>query len=82
MTDSPATPSDALLTGLAEYQNEVYLRGLAGEVPPWPVDAVSLESAAYERMTPEAVGYVAGGAGSDASRIHARLQHVANLRVG
>jgi L-lactate dehydrogenase (cytochrome) len=67
MTDSPATPSDALLTGLAEYQNEVYLRGLAGEVPPWPVDAVSLESAAYERMTPEAVGYVAGGAGSEST---------------
>jgi lactate 2-monooxygenase len=67
MTESPATPSDALLTGLAEYQNEVYLRGLAGEVPPWPVDAASLESAAYEQMTPEAVGYVAGGAGSEST---------------
>jgi L-lactate dehydrogenase (cytochrome) len=70
MTDHPAeasAPLDALTSGLAEYQNEVYLHGLASEVPAWPMDAASLESKAYEQMTPEAVGYVAGGAGSEST---------------
>jgi L-lactate dehydrogenase (cytochrome) len=67
MPENPAQPSDSLLTGLAEHQNEIYLRGLGGEVPPWPVDAASLESLAYEGMAPEAVGYVAGGAGSEST---------------
>jgi lactate 2-monooxygenase len=67
MPENPAQPSDSLLTGLAEHQNEIYLRGLGGEVPRWPVDAASLESLAYEGMAPEAVGYVAGGAGSEST---------------
>jgi L-lactate dehydrogenase (cytochrome) len=57
------TDNQPNLPGLAEYQNEIYLRGLGGEVPKLPVSAERLEKAAYDAMTAEAVGYVAGGAG-------------------
>jgi isopentenyl diphosphate isomerase/L-lactate dehydrogenase-like FMN-dependent dehydrogenase len=46
------------------YQNEIYLSGLAGERPALPLSLARLEAAAYEAMTPEARGYVEGGAGS------------------
>ncbi|MCG8917135.1 lactate 2-monooxygenase [Actinokineospora sp. PR83] len=48
----------------AGYQNEIYGRGLAGEVPPFTTDATRLEAAAAEVMAPGPFGYVAGGAGS------------------
>ena len=64
MTDSDQQPPQPQAPGLAEYQNEIYLRGLGGETPAYPVSASGLEQAAYGKMTPEAVGYVAGGAGS------------------
>ncbi|KAA9165779.1 alpha-hydroxy-acid oxidizing protein [Amycolatopsis acidicola] len=49
------------------YQNEIYLRGLAGTKPEFTTDLTALEQAAAEVLTPEALGYVAGGAGSGAS---------------
>jgi lactate 2-monooxygenase len=48
-----------------DFQNEIYLQGLGGQVPPWPVSVVELERRAYEVMTREAVGYVAGAAGAE-----------------
>ena len=48
----------------ANYQNEIYLNGLGQQRPAHPVGSQSLEKAAYESMTPEARGYVEGGAGS------------------
>ncbi|MDQ3405196.1 MAG: lactate 2-monooxygenase [Actinomycetota bacterium] len=48
----------------AGYQNEIYLRGLADERPPFTTDATGLEAAARERLEPGPFGYVAGGAGS------------------
>lgn len=53
------------VAGLAEYQNEVYLRGLGGEKPAYPVGWRRLEADAYAAMTPEAAGYVAGGASGE-----------------
>jgi isopentenyl diphosphate isomerase/L-lactate dehydrogenase-like FMN-dependent dehydrogenase len=47
------------------YQYEIYLRGLAGERPDLPVALDELERRAREEMTPEAYGYVAGGAGAE-----------------
>jgi lactate 2-monooxygenase len=61
-TSEPAAPP---APGLAEYQNEIYLRGLGGETPAYPIAVDELERAAYAAMTPEAVGYVAGGAGAE-----------------
>ncbi|PPK68986.1 alpha-hydroxy-acid oxidizing protein [Actinokineospora auranticolor] len=48
----------------AHYQNEIYLRGLADEVPPFTTDTTRLEQAAEAAMAPAPFGYVAGGAGS------------------
>ena len=48
---------------MSDYQNEVYLSGLVGEVPTFPCDYPSLEAKAREVLAPEAFGYVAGSAG-------------------
>ncbi len=47
------------------YQNEIYLGGLGGQKPELPISYSDLETKAREVMTPEAYGYVAGGAGSE-----------------
>jgi lactate 2-monooxygenase len=49
----------------ADYQNEVYLNGLGGQTPAYPVGWQALESAGQAAMTPQALGYVAGGAGGE-----------------
>jgi isopentenyl diphosphate isomerase/L-lactate dehydrogenase-like FMN-dependent dehydrogenase len=49
----------------AGYQNEIYLAGLGGTVPDLPITYAGLEERARETFTPEAYGYVAGGAGSE-----------------
>ncbi|MEU0514090.1 lactate 2-monooxygenase [Amycolatopsis sp. NPDC006125] len=49
------------------YQNEIYLHGLGGTKPPFTTDPARLAESAREVMTPEAYGYVAGGAGSGAT---------------
>jgi len=49
----------------ADFQNEVYLKGLLGELPTLPFGWREMEAAAYDAMTPGAVGYVAGGAGAE-----------------
>ena len=51
--------------GFADYQNEVYLNGLGGTTPAHPAGWRDLEAAAQKAMTPEAWGYVAGGAGGE-----------------
>ena len=49
----------------ASYQYEIYLDGLSSKTPEFPISVVELERRAYEQMTPEAHGYVAGAAGSE-----------------
>ncbi|MDQ0379672.1 lactate 2-monooxygenase [Amycolatopsis thermophila] len=49
------------------YQNEIYLHGLGGTKPPFTTDPTRLAESAREVLTPEAYGYVAGGAGSGAT---------------
>jgi lactate 2-monooxygenase len=49
----------------ANHQNEIYLQGLAGATPSYPVDVGELERRAAEVMTPQALGYVAGAAGAE-----------------
>jgi lactate 2-monooxygenase len=50
-----------------DFQLEIYLAGLSGEVPHLPITAAELEAAAREVLTPEAYGYVAGSAGTEAT---------------
>jgi isopentenyl diphosphate isomerase/L-lactate dehydrogenase-like FMN-dependent dehydrogenase len=49
----------------ADYQNEVYLNGLADQTPAFPVGWRDLEAAGLAAMTPQARGYVSGGAGGE-----------------
>lgn len=59
---SPEAPKD-----WSAFQYEIYLNGLAGAVPQLPTDLTRLEQWAEERLSPEAVGYVAGSAGDGKS---------------
>ena len=53
------------MTAFADFQNEVYLKGLFGEQPTLPFGWRELQAAAEQVMTPGAVGYVSGGAGGE-----------------
>jgi lactate 2-monooxygenase len=52
---------------LGSYQNEIYLQGLADQVPMFTTDGTRLEEAARGTLEPGPFGYVAGGAGSGAT---------------
>ncbi len=49
----------------ANFQFEIYGQGLGGQTPNLPVAAGELQERAREHLSPEAYGYVAGGAGSE-----------------
>jgi lactate 2-monooxygenase len=51
----------------ANYQNEIYLAGMEGVRPEFPVEPAALETAAAGVFTPEAFGYVAGSAGTEST---------------
>ena len=51
----------------ATYQNEIYLQGLGGQLPPFTTDPESLEASARERLGPGPFWYVAGAAGTGAT---------------
>ncbi|MFF1378900.1 alpha-hydroxy-acid oxidizing protein [Streptomyces sp. NPDC058308] len=48
-----------------DYQDEIYLDGLRGVVPAYPMSYDELESRAQAAMAPSVVSYVAGGAGDE-----------------
>ncbi|WP_406205532.1 lactate 2-monooxygenase [Streptomyces decoyicus] len=48
----------------ADFQYEIYLRGMTGAVPRLPTDLTRLEELAERRLGPGPVGYVAGSAGT------------------
>jgi lactate 2-monooxygenase len=64
MSDAEA-PVGAQL--FADFQYEIYGRGLVGERPALPIATAELEQRARELLSPEAFGYVAGGAGTEAT---------------
>ncbi len=49
------------------YQNEIYLQGLGGQLPPFTTDPTRLEGLAREAFESGPFGYVAGGAGAGAT---------------
>jgi isopentenyl diphosphate isomerase/L-lactate dehydrogenase-like FMN-dependent dehydrogenase len=51
----------------ANAQYEIYLQGVAGKVPEFPITYRDLERRAKKLLTSGAYGYVAGGAGSEAT---------------
>jgi lactate 2-monooxygenase len=58
---------DKVTGQFAAYQNEIYLQGLAGNVPPFTTDPEALEASARERLGPGPFWYVAGAAGGGAT---------------
>ena len=58
-------------------QNAIYI---AQRPPEWPVDAADWERAAAERLDEGAFGYIAGGAGSEAT-MHANLDAFRRTRL-
>ncbi|EST37163.1 L-lactate 2-monooxygenase [Streptomycetaceae bacterium MP113-05] len=50
-----------------DYQNEIYLHGLEGRLPPFTTDLTALEGSARERLEDGPFWYVAGAAGSGAT---------------
>jgi lactate 2-monooxygenase len=55
---NPAVP-------FGNYQFEIYLQGLGGKLLDLPTSYRELEELAHERLSAEAFGYVAGGAGEE-----------------
>ncbi|WP_324198112.1 lactate 2-monooxygenase [Nocardia beijingensis] len=51
--------------GFIDFQNEIYLGGLGGSTPEWPMTATGLESLAQQRLDPAAFAYVAGSASAE-----------------
>jgi isopentenyl diphosphate isomerase/L-lactate dehydrogenase-like FMN-dependent dehydrogenase len=62
MTDQPP---EGPPTPFGNYQYEIYLQGLAGQLPELPVAWDALEQAAAERLDEGARGYVFGGSGGE-----------------
>ncbi len=47
------------------HQYEIYLAGLGGEVPEYPLTVDAMEAAAKAVLSPETYGYIAGGASTE-----------------
>ncbi len=50
-----------------DRQKEIYLNGFAGVKPAVPISFCELEGVAKKRLSPEAYGYIAGGAGNEST---------------
>ena len=61
MSEQPVAPAQPL----ANFQYEIYAAGLAGQTPALPVSGIELQQRARELLSPQAYGYVAGGAGAE-----------------
>ena len=55
------------MESFAQFQNEIYLKGLFGEQPPIPFDWREIRDAALAVMSEQAVGYVEGSAGVEST---------------
>ncbi|MEV6771061.1 alpha-hydroxy-acid oxidizing protein [Nocardia sp. NPDC051030] len=53
------------MSSFVDFQNEIYLGGLAGQVPALPITAAGLEARAREVLEPAAFDYVAGSSSAE-----------------
>jgi lactate 2-monooxygenase len=74
------TPPDFESSVFANFQYEIYGRGLIDETPKLPVSMMDLEELARAALTAEAFGYVAGGAGAERT-MQANLQAFERWRI-
>lgn len=68
------------MSSFVDFQNEIYLAGLAGIVPALPMTAAGLEERAREELDPAAFAYVAGSASSERTA-HANLAAFERYRL-
>jgi isopentenyl diphosphate isomerase/L-lactate dehydrogenase-like FMN-dependent dehydrogenase len=73
MSEQPQAP-------FGGYQYEIYLRGMADEVPALPMDWDALEHAAETALAPGPLGYLFGGAGRERT-MDANLEAFARRRI-
>jgi lactate 2-monooxygenase len=52
-------------TAFGDYQLEIYLAGLHGVLPRFPMAYAELEARAAQALSPSVLSYVAGGAGTE-----------------
>lgn len=64
----------------ASYQYEIYLQGVGGKVPEFPIGIKELEAAARDALSDEAWGYLAGAAGAERT-LQANLDAFYELRI-
>ncbi len=64
----------------ASFQYEIYAGGLIEQTPALPVSAAELQERARETLSPEAYGYVAGGAGAERTML-ANLQALERWKI-
>jgi lactate 2-monooxygenase len=60
--------SEASMPDFGAYQNEIYLAGLSGRLPRFPMCFDELEAKAHAAMPESLVSYVAGGCGDEATQ--------------
>jgi isopentenyl diphosphate isomerase/L-lactate dehydrogenase-like FMN-dependent dehydrogenase len=56
---------DVQMTAFGDFQLEIYLAGLQGVLPSFPMAFAELEARAERALPPSVLSYVAGGAGSE-----------------
>ena len=54
-----------MTSAYGDYQLEIYLAGLGGVLPSFPMAFAELEARAAQALPPSVLSYVAGGAGSE-----------------
>jgi lactate 2-monooxygenase len=59
------TEQPGVTGSFADFQNEIYLKGLFGELPALPFDWREMRDAAVSVMNEQAVGYVEGSSGTE-----------------
>jgi lactate 2-monooxygenase len=67
---------DGLVTQPGDFQLEIYLAGLGGVLPSFPMAFAELEARAERALPPSVLSYVAGGAGTE----HTQRANVAAFR--
>jgi isopentenyl diphosphate isomerase/L-lactate dehydrogenase-like FMN-dependent dehydrogenase len=65
---------------LSNYQNEIYLAGLLGQVPAHPLSMAALRKAATRALHPDARDYLEGAAGSE-DTLRANLEAFRRWRI-
>lgn len=56
------------MTHFGDYQTRIYMAGLEGKLPDWPVDFASLEARAQGALSPGTLSYIAGGCGDEGTQ--------------